>query len=548
MKAMIINARYGMRTRSGGAIAACMIPLLLLGGVAHGQGARPRTGGSDELRATPQARQKEKSLIADVLEAEIPLTIDPRRSKLFRTRRPVARFSVSNPSILEIVQYSPTEFELHGGQEGETTLTLWFAEPGREATVLRYLVTVQRDVQEDQRVRTEYGQLQDHINSMFPNSMVQLIPIADKLIIRGQARDSEEATQILSVIRGRATDQTGAALGPGSFVNIGTAAQPFPGATDLPASNIINLLDVPGEHQVMLKVRVAELSRSALRSIGTDFSVTRGEFTLDIPLGVEGAITAILDTDDVNLTIQALSSNGYSKILAEPNLVTLNGVPASFVAGGEFAVPTVVGVDGVGAATTDFRSFGTIVNFTPTLLDKDRFRLQVNTSVSGVNEGNSVNGIPGLDTRSVTTTVDLREGQWLAVAGLIQDEQSGSNTRAPYLGDLPILKAIFGNREVQRAETELVILVSPELVHPLEAKEVPLILPGMEVTEPNDWDFFFHGYYEGRPNCHHRSTVWPLARDRFVEAKHKAAREAKLQSRYQRCEQYYIQGQHGFSR
>lgn len=501
------------------------------------------------LTPTPETRAKVKSLIADILEPEAILEIDPRKSKLIRTKEPVSRFSVTHPDRVEVVQFSPTEFELIGGATGETTLTLWFGEqPADETAVLRYLVRVTSDTTQDDRAEVEYGNLQNKINELFPNSQIQLIPVADKLIVRGQARDSEEATQILAVLGASSTNQQGAALGPGSFVNLGTAARPSLGADDLEASNLISLLDVPGEQQIMLKVRVAELSRSALRNMGANFAAFGGDFLVSSNLSVNGAINAVLSTDDLLLAIQATKSNAYSKILAEPNLVTLNGRPASFVAGGQFAVPTVVGVEGAAAATTFFQSFGTQLFFIPTIVDKDRIRLQVTPTISSVNTANSVGGIPGLDTKTVSTTVDLREGQWLALAGLLEDRQTGSKARVPLAGDIPVLDALFSRKEVDRSETELIILVSPELISPLEAEEVPLILPGMEVTEPGDWSFYLFGRTEGNPDCHHRSTVFPNHQDAVLRARMAALRDAKQSARYQDCEQFYVHGQHGFSR
>jgi pilus assembly protein CpaC len=512
----------------------------------------------DDLEQNPPAvgEAKVRDLIERIFDLDAPLKIDPRQSKLIRTRRPVSRFSVTDPSILEVVQFGPTEFELIGGQTGETTLTLWFA--GDDGEVLRYYVRVERTEQIAQDVQTEYGRLQARINEMFPNSMIQLIPIADKLIIRGQARDAEEAAQILAVIRGQGIDQTGAQLGPGygyyggyygggSIISAGVAARPSPDATDLPALNLISLLDVPGERQVMLKVRVAELSRTALRQMGSTLLVNEGDFSFLSALGITGAASAVLNTDEVLLALQALSSNAYSKILAEPNLVTLSGQPAYFIAGGEFAVPTVVGVEGVAAATTNFRGFGTQLAFTPTILDKDRIRLRVAPSFSTLNQDNAVNGIPGLNSRAVITTVDLREGQWLAIAGLIQDQQAGSKTRVPLAGDIPILDTIFSRKEIKREETELIVLVSPELVHPLEPEQMPLMLPGMEVTEPGDWQFFLFGRWEGNPRCDHRSTVIPNYRRDVWYAKHDAIRDVKLQRKFQDSEANFVVGPHGFS-
>jgi pilus assembly protein CpaC len=515
--------------------------------VAHGQTRPPRR---DANLDTPVAQAKEQSLIQDVLLPEVSLRVDPRFSKLIRTRKPVSRFSITNPGNVEVVQFSPTEFELIGLRAGETTLTLWFG----DGEVLRYLVTVSRDTDIEDRRQEEYGDLQNMVNEMFPNSSIQLIPIADKLIVRGQARDSEEAAQILSVISDQVVGQGGGLMFGG--IGGGTAADPYPGVSELPASQIINLMDVPGEHQVMLKVRVAEISRKALRTMGSevglgDYAFGTGTDAEGAPLpagggfdwaallsGASGA-TAVLSAADVSLAMRALSTNSYSKILAEPNLVTISGRPASFIAGGEFAVPVVVGIEGAAAATTNFRGFGTQITFLPTVIDKDRIRLMVAPSVSGIDAGLTVDGIPGLNTRAVTTTVDLREGQWLAIAGLIQDEQAGSKSRVPWLGDIPIVDILFSNRDISRGETELIILVSPELVHPLEPEEAPLILPGMEVTEPGDAQFFLYGNYEGNPACHHRSTVWNLQMRRALTAKHR--------ERYQATQQFYIHGDHGFS-
>jgi len=518
------------RQRGRGAVASCwaiLLNLALLASIGSGQ-----TPARDDDLDSPETRAKLAGLIEEVLLPEARLQLDPRRSKLIRTKKPVSRFSITNPQTMDVVQFSPTEFELVGLAQGQTTLTLWFG----DNEVLRYLVEVKRDVQTDDQRKEEYGDLQRMINEMFPDSSVQLIPIADKVVVRGQARDAEEVTKIIAIVTENASVSTGGSGG----ASFGTAAVVYPGSGNLPPSQVINMLDVPGEMQVMLKVRVAELSRSALREMGADLNINAGDFVWGQMLGVSGAFAAVLNTDDVRLALSAISSNSYSKILAEPNLVTLSGHPASFIAGGEFAVPVVVGVEGAAAATTNFRGFGTQLTFTPTVLDKDRIRLEVAPSVSSINSNLTVNGIPGLNTRGVLTTVILREGQWLAIAGLIQDEQVGSKARVPIIGDIPILDSIFSRKKVERIETELIILVSPELVHPMEPEETPLILPGMEVTEPSDWKFFGYGEYEGVPGCDHRSTIWNLQYRRSML-------HGNNSSRYQASEDYYLHGAHGFS-
>ncbi len=523
---------------------ACTAALVLLGALAMLAAPIP-AGWAQKVPPLHQAPSvwdaQEDALIAGMIETGRVMQIDPRFSKLIRTTRPVMRVSVTHPRVLEIVQYTPTEFELIGGITGTTTLTFWVESDEEEPEILRYLVEVSPDEAVEERREIEYGIMERKINELFPNSRVQLIPIADKLIVRGQARDAEEAARILAVLRGGGDGDAGTRRR--ARVVQGTAADPFPGVSDLPISNVINMLQVPGEMQVMLKVRVAELSRTALRKMGAEFNLDASDFSFESLLGMSGTVKAVLDTNDVSFMLEALSSNSYSKILAEPNLVTLSGHPAYFLAGGEFAVPVVVGVEGAAAATTNFRSFGTQLAFTPTVLDKDRIRLHVTPSISSVNADNAVEGIPGLDTRAVTTTVDLRAGQWLAIAGLLQDQQAGSKARVPFLGDVPVLDSFFSNKEVRREETELIVLVSPELVHPLEAEEAPQILPGMEVTEPGDLAFFAAGNIEGRPKCEHRSTVWPNVQREILRSHLSGRRRIG----YQQTERYYIQGDHGFS-
>lgn len=492
-------------------------------------------------RTTLQA--KVDSLIAEVTDHEDELEVVLRRSKLVRTKHDVYRIAIADEGILEVVQFSPREIEIIGRATGTTTLTFWFGDERRQ--VLSYLVTVVHDDSTASQARLEFGELEKRVNELFPNSKVQLIPVADKLIVRGQARDAEEASQIMAIIRGEAIDQGGDLVGfgtTGAFIAQGVAAEPFPDASDLPSHNVISLLEVPGEMQVMLKVRIAELKRSALRRLGANIAIDDedGDFFLESVLTGSANILAIFDEGEVTSMIDAFTSNNVMKILAEPNLVTLSGRTASFIAGGEFAVPTVVGVGGVEAATTQFRGFGTQLTFTPTVIDKDRIRLEVAPEFSAINDDNTVGGIPGLDTRAAFTTVDLREGQWLAIAGLLEDQQSGSNSRVPLLGDIPVVGAALSSKSYSRDETELIVLVSPELVHPMEPEEVPALLPGTDVTEPDDVDFYLHGRLEGCPDCHHRSTVWPLYRDRMHWGDCCAG--------YEEREGYYVVGDHGFSR
>lgn len=492
------------------------------------------------------AAQKEKvlRLVDEVVTADLELNIVKRRSKILRMKQDVFRVAIADPTIVEFVGFGSREAEVIGKEVGTTTMTLWLGNED-DAQLLSVLVTVTRDDAVEDQGRKDFADLSSLVNEMFPNSRVILIPVADKVIVRGQARDEQEAVQIMALIRKNA-DMLPSGIG-GSSGNVaagGTAADPFP---DIRQSNVernlINMLKIPGEKQVMLKVRIAELKRSAERDLGANLDLNIKEFMLKSILtsGANVVASGTFSDGSFNLALKALVRNGSAKILAEPNLVTLSGHPATFLAGGQFAVPTVVGVGGAQASTTTFKGFGTSISFLPTVLDKDRIRLDVQPTFSTLNKDNSVGGVFGLDTRSVTTVVDLREGQVLAIAGLLQEQQRGDSRRIPWIGDLPGLNLLLNSRNISRDETELLILVSPELVHPLEPNQAPTILPGMEVTEPTDHDFYWYGDIEGRPNCHHRSTVWPLYRSRMKRAGYSEC------DAMERSEQYYLHGTHGFS-
>jgi pilus assembly protein CpaC len=305
---------------------------------------------------------------------------------------------------------------------------------------------------------------------------------------------------------------------------------------------IVNLLRVPGEHQVMLKVRIAELKRSAARSVGANFSGEFGDFLVGLGggAGANSMISGTFSKDSFELALEALESHRVAKVLAEPTLVTISGRPATFISGGEFAVPTVVGVDGVGAASTTFRGYGTLLQFTPTVLDKDRIRLQVNPQFSTLNTDTAVNGIFGVDTRSASTTVELREGQVLAIAGLTQQQQSGSTARLPGIGEWPIIGTLGSKRAAATSEEELIVIVSPEIVHGVDASEVPQLLPGLNVTEPTDADFWLRNRVEGRPGHHHRATVWPNYRDQLLHPN-------LYFNSYENSARYFSTGKVGFS-
>ncbi|MFH1302567.1 MAG: pilus assembly protein N-terminal domain-containing protein [Planctomycetota bacterium] len=511
------------------------------------------TGAAKKKTPVVSTKTKEKvhQLVDRIYESEVELSVQQRHSKILKMKMDVFRVAIADPSKIEVVAFGAQEVEVIGKETGTTTMTLWLGEEANPQ-ILSVQVKVEGDNSIEDLRRMEYGEFQRMINEFFPNSKIQLIPFADKLIVRGQARDEQEATQIITIIRARSgggSNMGGGGIGGGSLFADGQAADPFPDGAKLPEATVIDMMKVPGEKQVMLKVRIAQIDRSAARTASTDLIVNSGEFgwsqiftgvAQQLAGGGTGLVTASLNSKHVDLFISALAQNGYAKILAEPNLVTISGRPANFISGGEFAVPTVVGVGGAQAATTTFKGFGTQLTFLPTVLDKDRIRLQVTPTFSTVNPALSVNGILGVNTQSVSTTVDLREGQVLAIAGLIQEQQRGDLNRVPFIGDIPLVGTLFSNKAVSRDETELIILISPELVHPMEPEDAPTVLPGMEVTEPGDVDFFFMNNIEGKPDVHHRSTVWYMQKKRI----HQQQKDFMHQTK---SDKYYINGDYGFS-
>lgn len=477
---------------------------------------------------------KNADLAADPNFEVIPQTgqleVNVGRSLLLRTKSDIYRTAVVDPRVCEVVQFTPREVSIIGKGTGATHLTFWFRDG--DGTPVTYLVKVAPDPVARQRLEQEYFLLESLVAKLFPDSKVYLMQVADKLIVRGQAKDIEEAAQIMTVIRGQNSRNGGGVGGNGGWgqngggsLTQGMAAQVLTseetGRQNQPRIQLINMLRVPGVQQVALRVKIAELNRSAARGLGVDVdakinlsnSANGSQLFLQSLLGASAggapALLAQFDGDDIQVGIHYLQQHGVVRLISEPTLMTMSGKPATFVAGGEFAVPTIVGTAGLNAVTTDFRSFGAIISFMPTVVDKDRIRLQVSPEFSQINNNLSVGNTPGLNVRAVTTTVEMREGQTLAIAGLLEDSMNGNR-----VGNLPGLSWLFGRRSMTRNETELIILVTPELVHPMEADEVPP-LPGFDVTEPTNGQFFLQNRLEGNPTMEYRSTVWPGLRNRY---------------------------------
>jgi pilus assembly protein CpaC len=307
------------------------------------------------------------------------------------------------------------------------------------------------------------------------------------------------------------------------------------------APQVINLIRVPGSQQVLLKVRVAELNRTSLREIGADWlavdpstgnivgtqiggagvgaTSTLAQSTgltasATATLGSTNTVFGIFQKGDFEFFLTALRQNLILKVLAEPNLVAMNGQQASFLAGGEFPVPVPqVGTSGAASTVTvQFKEFGVRLGFTPFILDGDVVRLTVDPEVSSIDNTIATtlvaggSPVPGVATRKAHTTVELKDGQTLMIAGLMQLTLEGQTSRIPGLGDLPIIGPFFSNTSSKRQEKELVVMVTPYLIEPMNCDQVPPY-PGAEVNQPTDLELYFLARIEGRTGRDFRATT-----------------------------------------
>jgi pilus assembly protein CpaC len=517
-------------------------------------------------RPNQQTLDKYRTFVESIDDPDNTLDLVVGRPRILQLKQAPVKYQAVDPSVadIEVINKSGDKaFFVLGKQPGTTVIALFFADPAApdKFRVLNYLVRVVPDPEAKNRLERVYKALEDEINHAFPDSVVKLCLVGDKLIVSGQAKDINDATQIIRIVRSQAPQEPPAAKIPVDRLDVTVAPNPFNPDQTIPqglqnflvsgGANVINLLRVPGEQQVMLRVTVAEVNRAAMRSIGMNFNIlnnnqTRvfGQLTGNLGSGnlaqgqTAANLPAVLDNGQIQLFINALRNLNFARTLAEPSLVTLSGQAATFQAGGQFPVPVVTGFTQNGLQGVSFVPFGVQLSFTPIVFDKDRIRLTINAEVSTRNtdpqQQTNINGaqISSLDSRRFTNVVELREGQTLAVAGLIQNNYGASSSRVPLFGDLPIFGRAFAFDQATSGEQEVVFLITPELVHPMEHQEVPP-LPGYDIFEPGDTEFYLLGRLEGRRTEDYRAG---------------ARTDIHRMLNYRHCEDQYITGPFGPTR
>ena len=525
---------------------------------------------------TPEIKKEYGQFVEREITPENTIHVVVGRAKVIVLRERPRRIYIPDENVAGFQVVTDQELAIVGKKPGTTVLDLWFADsrdpnnPQKDRT-LSYMVVVMSDpdlaalelLTERKRLEAQLKAfeqaikvLEREIKEAFPDSAVQLSLVGEQVVVRGEAKDVVEAAQILRIVAEHTpTARRTKVESKNVSVNF------IPGLGDEQAavdairqileghSNLVNLLRVPGEQQVMLMVTVAEVNRTAARTIGMDFSITKGALafaqnigqglnigtaaagTVTGTTGVSGAAQILrdvggnlptsIDNGNVLMAIQALRTLNFARSLAEPNLTTLNGKPANFQAGGSFPIPNSIVLPGGAAQSVTYQNFGVSLQFVPFITDRDRIRLQLNASVSTPSTATTqVSGaaVPSeITQRQFNTTVELREGQTLAVAGLIQNNFTGQSNRVPFWGDLPIIGRTGAVDSLASGEQELVVLVTPILVHPLEQCKTPP-LPGNDIFEPGDVEFYLLGHLESRRTEDYRASVrTDLARqERFI--------------------------------
>lgn len=463
------------------------------------------------------------------------------QSRLIKLKQPIALeggtalVAVGDPTILDFdILPNPRIIRLLGLRAGVTDLTI---------------TTSDNDVYSfEVHVGWDLDFLAARLRQVFPNAQLRLAQMREHLIVEGQARDGAEVTRILQMIEAYlrsvqpgkkggnpasgATEADGFRAEDSDRPEVAAAEEVLRGDTEVEFAKgqVINLIRVPGVQQVMLQVRVAELNRTAAREIGADilYSDERGtslgtqiggasfitdemDFIQGLALGNASTAFGVFPSADFQLILRALRRNSVLNVLAEPNLMAVSGETASFLAGGQFPVPVPQGAV-FNSVTIQFKDFGVKLDFTPYVLDDRRIRLKVAPEVSSIDAslGTTIvpggDPVPGISTRRAETTVDLHQGHTLAIAGLLQVNLDARTNRIPGLGDLPYLGPMFSNTSHERVEKELLVLVTPYFVAPMGPDEV-MPLPGEEVEDPNDHEFYLLNRIEGRTGRGFRSTT-----------------------------------------
>jgi pilus assembly protein CpaC len=423
--------------------------------------------------ATADKRQKPLLELGNQDRSAVQLRLTVDKARTVACDREFIEVLVANPAIADVVTISNKQLYVLGKAAGITNISLI----GPDKHVLGVVqVEVDHDLQD----------MAQRLRELVPEGDIKVTSTKGKVLLSGTVRDSVSLSRAMAV-----------------------AEQFAPGA-------VTNTLVVRGSQQVLLEVRFVEATRDAERDLGVGWNVSgskvqagTGTGTLGAPSGLPlvGLVTSnapfgvgvaqlLNKGTSADVIIQALEKKGVARLLAEPNLVALSGDTASFLAGGEFPFPVQGALNTV---SVEFKKFGVSLVFTPTVLGGGVVNLKIAPEVSQLDPTSSVSiagtQVPGLTVRRAETTVELREGQSFAIAGLLQASNMRNENQLPWIGDVPVLGALFRSAAFQRKETDLVIIVTPRLAMPARPGE-PLATPLDNRLASNDRELFVRGQLE----------------------------------------------------
>ncbi len=408
--------------------------------------------------------------------ASSALNVPMNRAVVVESDVPFTELSIANPGIADISSLSERTIYVLGKEPGRTTLTL-LGTDGRLITNVEVHVT------------PDMAEFKERLTQILPNEKIEVRTANDGIVLSGVVSSIAKLDRALSLAERYAPER------------------------------VSNLMNVGGTQQVMLKVRFAEMQRSVSKALsssigirgtalGDDLGLNIGTNTTNnagaaanslngnIPASNEnnGAFLFGFDAGglEVGILLEALESRGVVRTLAEPNLTALSGQNATFLAGGEYPIPVS---NEEGTITVEFKPFGVELEFVPTVVDEDIINLEMLAAVSAIDPANSftANGltIAAFTRRETSTTVEMRDGESIAIAGLLQDNFVDLSGQVPWIGDVPVLGALFRSADYQRSQTELVVIVTPHLVTP--TRGAALALPTDRVRPPSERDLFLFG-------------------------------------------------------
>ncbi len=397
-------------------------------------------------------------------QASEALNVPMNRAVVVESDVPFAELSIANPGIADISTLSDRSIYVLGKAPGRTTLTLLSPE-GQLITNV------------DVHVTPDIGEFKERLQQILPGENIEVRTANDGIVLSGQVSSTAKLDRALDLANRYAPER------------------------------VSNLMVVGGTQQVMLKVRFAEMNRSVTKALGGSFRAqgagSDGNFLAIGGSGLSSATGGVgigFGIGDLafQVTLEALESKGMVRTLAEPNLTALSGQEAKFLAGGEYPVPVSQDDDTI---TVEYKPFGVELNFTPVVVDQDIINLTIDAAVSSIDPANgiAIDGfqIDAFKRRETSTTVEMRDGESFAIAGLLQDDFRDDNSQLPWISDVPILGALFRSAEYQRSQTELVIIVTPHLVTPVAGEA--LALPTDRVRIPTERELFLFGEVAGSP-------------------------------------------------